>query len=143
MAEKVFIDSNIFLNFLLKEQGLYEGSKHLLTRIEKGQIMGITTIINIMEILFVLRKRTKIKDSEIIKDVDRIGEIQNLEVIIPNEIHIAQALEIQKKTKLPPTDTILISTARDFSNYFVSRDKELKHKAASFISVITPEDLLI
>lgn len=57
MNRRVFIDSNIFLNFLLKEERLYEGSKLLLLRIEKGDIEGITTLINIMEILAVLRKR--------------------------------------------------------------------------------------
>lgn len=97
MTKRVFIDSNIFLNFLLKEDS-YEGSKRLLTRIEKGEMEGITTLINIMEILAVLRKRSRTRDSEIIKDVETIGEIQNLEIIIPNEIHIAQAFEIQKKT---------------------------------------------
>ena len=100
MTKRIFIDSNIFLNFLLKEEGSYEGSKHLLTKIEKGDMEGVTTLINIMEILAVLRKRSRAKDSQIIKDIETIGEIQNLEIIIPNEIHIAQAFEIQKKTKL-------------------------------------------
>ena len=141
MTKRIFIDSNIFLNFLLKEEGSYEGSKHLLTRIEKGDMEGVTTIINIMEILAVLRKRSRAKDSQIIKDIETIGEIQNLEIIIPNEIHIAQAFEIQKKTKLLPTDAILISTAKDFSDTFVSRDAELKQKASSFISIVKPEEL--
>jgi len=141
MTKRIFIDSNIFLNFLLKEEGSYEGSKHLLTKIEKGDMEGVTTLINIMEILAVLRKRSRAKDSQIIKDIETIGEIQNLEIIIPNEIHIAQAFEIQKKTKLLPTDAILISTAKDFSDTFVSRDAELKQKASSFISVVKPEEL--
>ena len=141
MTKRIFIDSNIFLNFLLKEEGSYEGSKHLLTRIEKGDMEGVTTLINIMEILAVLRKRSRAKDSQIIKDIETIGEIQNLEIIIPNEIHIAQAFEIQKKTKLLPTDAILISTAKDFSDTFVSRDAELKQKASSFISIVKPEEL--
>lgn len=141
MAERVFVDSNIFLNFLLKEDGFYEGSKHLLSRIEKGGIEGTTTLINVMEILAALRKRSKIKDTEIVKDVEKICEIQNLEIIIPNEIHITQAFEIQKKSKLLPIDAILVSTARDFSDIFVSRDVELKRKASSFITVAEPEDL--
>lgn len=102
---------------------------------------GITTLINIMEILAVLRKRSKARDGEIVRDVETIGEIQNLEIIIPNEIHIAQAFEIQKKTKLLPTDALLISTAKDFSEIFVSRDIELKQKASGFISVLKPEEL--
>ena len=141
MTKRIFIDSNIFLNFLLKEEDSYEGSKHLLTKIEKGDMEGVTTLINIMEILAVLRKRSRAKDSQIIKDIETIGEIQNLEIIIPNEIHIAQAFEIQKKTKLLPTDAILISTAKDFSDTFVSRDAELKQKASSFISILKPEEL--
>ncbi len=141
MAKRVFIDSNIFLNFLLREEGFYEGATSLLTRIEKGDMEGITTLINIMKILSVLRKRSTAKDNEIVKDVEKIGEIQNLEIIIPSEIHIAQSLEIHKITKLLPTDAILISTARDFSDVFVSRDAELKRKASGFIAVVEPEEL--
>lgn len=141
MTERVFIDSNIFLNFLLKEEGLYEGSKLLLMRIEKGEIEGITTLINIMEILAVLRKRSRIKDSEIVNDIEKIGEIQNLEIIIPNEIHIAQAFEIQKKYKLMPTDAILVSTANGIADVFVTRDAELKRKASHLIRIVEPEDL--
>ncbi len=141
MSKKVFLDSNIFLNFLLKEEQLYKGSKHLLMKIERGELEGVTTLINIMEVLAILRKKSHMKDNELIRDVEKIGEIQNLEIIIPSEIHIAQAFEIQKKTKLLPTDSILVSIARDFADIFVSRDKELKTKASSFISVIEPEYL--
>ncbi len=126
MSKKVFIDSNIFLNFLLKEEPSYKGSKQLLIKIERGELEGVTTLINIMEVLAILRKKSHMKDSELIRDVEKIGEIQNLEIIIPSEIHIAQAFEIQKKSKLLPTDSILVSIAKDFADVFVSRDKELK-----------------
>lgn len=141
MNKRVFIDSNIFLNFLLKEEGLYEGSKRLLSRIEKGDMEGITTLLNIMEILAVLRKRSRIKDSEIIRDVETIGEIQNLEVVIPDEIHIIQAFEIQKRLKLLPIDAVLVSTAKDLSDIFVSRDTELRQKISDFMQAAAPEDL--
>ncbi|HDH04643.1 MAG TPA: PIN domain-containing protein [Nitrospirae bacterium] len=102
MSKKVFVDSNIFLNFLLKEELSYAGSKHLLERIEKGEVEGITTLLNIMEILAILRKKSSMKDDEIVRDVEKLGEVHNLEIIIPGEIHIAQAFEIQKKSKLMP-----------------------------------------
>ncbi|MEK7822644.1 MAG: type II toxin-antitoxin system VapC family toxin [Nitrospirota bacterium] len=141
MSKKVFIDSNIFLNFLLKEEPSYKGSKQLLIKIERGELEGVTTLINIMEVLAILRKKSHMKDSELIRDVEKIGKIQNLEIIIPSEIHIAQAFEIQKKSKLLPTDSILVSIAKDFADVFVSRDKELKTKTSSFISVVEPENL--
>jgi predicted nucleic acid-binding protein len=141
MFKKAFIDSNIFLNFLLKEEQFYKDSKQLLIRIERGELEGVTTLINIMEVLAILRKKSHAKDTELIRDVEKIGEIQNLEIIIPNEIHIAEAFEIQKKSKILPTDSILVSIAKDFADVFVSRDKELKRKASSFIPVIEPEDL--
>jgi predicted nucleic acid-binding protein len=138
---RVFVDSNIFLNFLLKEDHFYEGSKRILSKIENGDIEGVTTLINIMEVLAVLRKRTRIKDSEVVRDVESIGEIQNLEVIIPNEFHITQAFEIQKKTKLMPVDALLVATAQDVSDVFITRDVELKARASSIISVTDPENL--
>lgn len=141
MRKKVFIDSNIFLNFLLKEEGCYEGSKRILIMIEKGELEGITTIINIMEVLAVLRKRSNKKDSEIVSDVEKIGEVENLEIIIPNEMQIAHAFEIQKKTGLFPVDSILISSARDFADVFVTRDAELRKKASDIMSMSEPEEL--
>ncbi len=141
MFKKVFVDSNIFLNFLLKEEQFYKGSKQLLIKIEKGEIEGITTLINIMEVLAILRKKSPLKDNEIVRDVEKIGEVQNLEIVIPSEIHIAQAFEIQKKSKLLPADSILISIAKDFADVFVSRDKELKRKASSFMPVLEPKNL--
>jgi len=75
MSQKVFIDSNIFLNFLLKEEQAYKGSKHLLMKIERGELEGVTTLINIMEVLAILRKKCHMKDNEIIGDVEKIGEI--------------------------------------------------------------------
>ena len=141
MSKKVFVDSNIFLNFLLKEEQSYAGSKQLLERIEKGEIEGITTLVNIMEILAILRKKSSMKDDEIVRDVEKLGEVHNLEIIIPGEIHIAQAFEIQKKSKLMPADSIIVSIAKEFADVLVSRDKELQKKASSFVPVVEPENL--
>jgi predicted nucleic acid-binding protein len=45
MTRKAFLDSNIFLNFLLKEEESYKGSKHLLIKIERGELEGVTTLV--------------------------------------------------------------------------------------------------
>lgn len=138
VMQKIFLDSNIFLNLLLKDE-FFEGSKKLFEKIENNEIKAMTSLINLMEVLAVLRKKSSKSDKEIIKDVEQLGEMKNLFIIVPNEFHIADAFEIQKQIKTLPTDSILISIARDFSEAFITRDKELQRKAGLFIPSISPE----
>ena len=139
--KRIFIDSNIFLNFLLKEENFYAGSKRLLENLESGQMEGITTLVNLMEVLAVLRKYSKRHDAAIIKDVEELGEMSNLHVVIPNEMHIVEAYNIQKQLKLLPADSILLAVACDFAEVFITRDEELIRKAKTLLPMAKPEDL--
>ncbi|MBI5788536.1 MAG: type II toxin-antitoxin system VapC family toxin [Candidatus Schekmanbacteria bacterium] len=139
----IFIDSNIFLNFLLKEKDLYEGSKKILENLESGRVQGITTLLNLMEILAVLRKYSQRDDAFIIKDVEELGEMNNLQIVIPSEVHIAEAYNIQKQLKLLPADSILLAVACDFAEVFITRDEELIKKAKALLPTVKPEDLII
>ena len=138
----IFIDSNIFLNFLLKEEGFFEGSEKLLESVEQGKIVGITTLINLMEVMSILRKYSGGDSALIVKDIEKLGEMENLSVIIPNEIHIAEAYNIQKHVKTMPVDSILVAVAGDFAEIFVTRDKELAKKGQVYLPFCKPEDLV-
>ena len=138
----IFIDSNIFLNFLLKEKDFYEGSRKLLGNLESGQMEGITTLLNLMEVLAVLRKYSRRNDAAIIRDVEELGEMSNLHVVIPNEVHIAEAYNFQKQLKLLPADSILLAVACDFAEVFITRDEELSRKAKAILPMAKPEDLV-
>ncbi len=136
---KLFIDSNISLNILLEERRDYENSIKLLKDVENKKFIGVTTLINLMEILFVLRKVCK--DAELIKTVENFFEIENLKVIIPNEFHVLEAYNLQKKFKFHPNDAIFVSVAKSETEVIVTRDEELRRNASVIVKCITPEEI--
>jgi predicted nucleic acid-binding protein len=79
---KAFLDTDIFLNCLCKEvasngKGLWEAPYKILKRAEQGKIILYTTLINLMEIRFVLRRKKKWAESEIEEVMKEIREINN------------------------------------------------------------------
>ena len=138
--KRVFIDSNIFLNILLKEEKDFEPSFELLKSIEKGEYVGMTTLVNLMEILFILRKISK-NNKKSIDTVENLFQIQNLNVMIPNEFNITEAYLLQRDFGLNPNDAIFVSVAKNNSDVFVTRDLELKKRSSKIIKCLKPEGL--
>lgn len=52
----VFIDANIFLYFLLKDEKYFPSCKEFLSRTEKGDLIGFTNILAINEVIFLYVK---------------------------------------------------------------------------------------
>lgn len=140
-VKRIFIDSNIFLNILLEESEDYKASVKLLKDVENNKFTAVTTLLNIMEILFVLRRIYKENDKEIIESVEKLFEIKNLKVAIPSEFHIIEAYNLQKMFRFQPNDAIFISIARSESDIIATRDEELKDKSSSLIECLTPEEI--
>ncbi len=53
----LYIDTNIFLNLLLKEELFIEKSRKLINMINNKEFKGITSILTLMEIYRVLQKQ--------------------------------------------------------------------------------------
>jgi len=138
--KRIFIDSNVFLNVLLKEGKDFETSFELLKSIEKGRYTGITTLVNLMEILFILRKISK-NDKKNIDTVESLFQIPNLNVMIPNEFNITEAYLLQRDFGLNPNDAIFVSIAKSNSDVIITRDLELKNSSSKIIKCLRPEEL--
>jgi len=105
----VFLDTDVLINWLAKEvdpntgEELWKSPLKILKETEAGKISGFTSIINLMEIIFVLRRKKRWKDEEIISTIGRIREIPNFSVLIPTEADTISAYSIQTVLSLDPS----------------------------------------
>ena len=87
-------------------------------------MMGSTSIINLMEIIFVLRRKKKWRDEKIISAIGKIQEIPNFNVLIPTEADIISAYTIQTTFNLDPFNSIYYAISRRRMDHIISRDTE-------------------
>ena len=131
----VFLDTDALINWLAKEvdpntgEELWRAPLRILKEIEVGELSGFTSIINLMEIIFVLRRKKRWKDEKIISTIGRIREIPNFSVLIPTEADMISAYSIQTAFALDPFNSIYYSISRRRIDYIISRDSD-------FISIV-------
>ncbi len=147
---KTFLDTDVILNWLCKEttkegETLWEAPYEILKKAEKEEIVLYTTLINIMEIRFVLRRKkrwTKLEIEEVIRD---LGEIDNFGIIIPEETDLITGFNFQASHMLDPFDAIYLSVVDKISGFLVSRDRDfinIVNKIKGKLTAFTPESYL-
>mgnify|MGYP000722277657 CR=1 FL=1 len=148
---RIFLDTDVLINWLAREvdpntgKKLWEHPYRILKMIESGKISGTTSLINLMEIIFVLRRKKKWKDEEIISKVGMIQEMQNFAVLIPTEADIISAYNLQTVFKLDPFDSIYHAASRNRVDYIITRDSEfieIVNSAENRRFAMTPEEFL-
>ena len=109
--------------------------------IEDGTVDGFSTVVNLMEVRFVLRRKKGSDENKIKEDIASILKI--LEIAIPDEVNLLEANNLQAENPLSPFDALLIAVGLSLSNaVLVSRDKYLLQLASQFLPAATPEDFL-
>ena len=139
------------INWLAKEvdpntgEELWMAPLKILKEIEAGKISGFTSIINLMEIIFVLRRKKRWKDKKIISTIGRIREIPNFSVLIPTEADMISAYSIQTVFSLDPFNSIYYSISKKRIDYIISRDSNfisIINEAEKKAVALTPETFL-
>ena len=147
----VFLDTDVLINWLAKEvdpntgEELWRAPLRILKEIEVGELSGFTSIINLMEIIFVLRRKKRWKDEKIISTIGRIREIPNFSVLIPTEADMISAYSIQTVFALDPFNSIYYSISRRRIDYIISRDSDfisIVNSAEKRLVAFTPERFL-
>jgi len=147
----VFLDTDVLINWLAKEvdpntgEELWRAPLRILKEIEVGELSGFTSIINLMEIIFVLRRKKRWKDEKIISTIGRIREIPNFSVLIPTEADMISAYSIQTVFALDPFNSIYYSISRRRIDYIISRDSDfisIVNNAEKRLVAFTPERFL-
>ncbi|PDM26680.1 hypothetical protein CP083_02710 [Candidatus Bathyarchaeota archaeon B24-2] len=147
----VFLDTDVLINWLAKEvdpntgEELWRAPLRILKEIEVGELSGFTSIINLMEIIFVLRRKKRWKDEKIISTIGRIREIPNFSVLIPTEADMISAYSIQTVFALDPFNSIYYSMSRKRIDYIISRDSDfisIVNSTEKKLVAFTPEKFL-
>jgi len=144
---KVLIDSDVLLNWLIKEhesgtdKNLWEAPYRIISLAQNNNIVCYVSLISLLELQFVLRRKKKRAEEDIELDLDLI--ISELEVLIPDEVTLVQAYTLQKKYYLDPFDSILLSQLIGYDIILISRDKALINIALrANILACSPESFL-
>lgn len=147
----VFLDTDVLINWLAKEvdpktgKELWRAPHKILKKIEAGELTGSTSIINLMEIIFVLRRKKRWKDENIISTIGRVQEIPNFDVLIPTEADMISAYTIQTTFNLDPFNSIYFAISRLRGSQIISRDSnfiKVVNEAEKKQTALRPEGFL-
>lgn len=122
--KKVFVDTNIFLRFLVDERSKdHKDCSFLFQAIESGKIKGVICSVVIMEILFTLKSFYRLPKKRCLEFLENILAINNLSM--EDSYNYRKALELYKNTKAKFADCLIASL--DFfekQGVIVSYDKD-------------------
>ena len=136
--KKLFLDTNIFLRFFLRDnENQYQSVCRLLAKIEEGTFRPYTSSIVFLELNYVVRNIYKLPIDEVLDYLDAIRKMRGMTVIEKTDTDKAIALYTRYKIKLGdcfiatqiPKEGILLSYDEDFKKI-----KEIKFQ--------TPDEIL-
>ena len=108
--KKVFIDTNVFLRFLLADHKTQSpATKKLFTEAKNGKIILITHSLVIAEIIFTLDSFFNLSKKEIIKKINIILLFKELEIVEKNVL--LQSITFYKQKNIDFIDTFIASFA--------------------------------
>ncbi len=119
---KLFLDTNIWLRFFLKDNDQFQDVSQLITQIEEGKFLPYTSSVVFLEIVFVLQKIYHLGQTKIITCLQSILEVRNLTLI--DKTDTKKALEYFRKYGIKYSDCLIASQIVPKMT-LVTYDKEL------------------
>ena len=150
-STKVLLDTDILINWLVEEVDsktnfkLWEAPYKILKKVETGELLGFITLINLMEIVFVLRRKKKWSERKIFDVIRKIQDTDNLTVLVPDESDMISAYNLQVVFPLDPFNAIYFGIFKRTCDYLISRDgefTEIINKAENKVVALNPEEFL-
>lgn len=123
---KVFVDTNVWLRFLIADEPKqFETCCQLLREIEESKFRVYTSTIVLQEIIYTLTSFYKIAKKDIIEDIKNILSTRNLTLIEKTDFNSALALFSQYSVKLAdclivsqiPKGILLCTFDQEFKNF--------------------------
>ena len=125
---------------------LWKRSSRIFERIIDGEFIGITSIINVMEVMHAVRSACEVRGipwkPELEKAEDRFRRCES-DIIFPDSSIMAESFIYFWNNHLDPYDAVSIAVAvRNNVDVFVTRDETLLKRAEDIIVIKTPEEIL-
>lgn len=122
--KKVFLDTNIFLRFLVEAKGKqFRECVRLFELVESGQIKGVICSVVVLEIYFTLRSFYGFSFEKCGQILSRVLKLKNLK--IRDDFDYSQALDLFLETKIKFADCLIASLGfLKKGGWLVSYDKD-------------------
>ena len=120
---KIFLDTNIWLRFFLRDNKQAEDCIEIIRQIELGNLTPYISSIVLIEVNFVLTFTYKHTNKKSYKYLDTILKTRNLTIVEKTNTH--KALDIYKKHNIKYTDCLIV-TQLPSKTILVTYDKEFK-----------------
>ena len=137
---KCFIDTNVFLRVLIKEdEKSFRECYHLLELIQRKRISAFTSSLIFAEIDWVIESFYKLKREEAVKSLESISKLRGLKML--NGVNIALAIELYKRYNVKFIDALIASIPQIFQKRIavVSYDRDFDKLQ---IKRLEPQDVL-
>jgi len=109
--ETVFVDTNIFLRYLIKDHDTQaQKSARIIEALESEKMVGYTSKLVIAEVVFVLRAYYDIARSDVAESIDALLAIEGLDVE-DGEV-MSEAVQIYRQTNIEFIDCYNAAMAR-------------------------------
>lgn len=142
----LILDSDVMLNWLLQEtetgtgRPLWVAPATIMELGERRQVWTQWSLLSLMEVRFVLRRKKKFGVKEIETDLRSLQSI--IDTLVPTENELAQAERLQSEIPLGPFDSIILAQAIARGSILVSRDAALLALAKGYVHASTPEQYI-
>lgn len=135
MMDKVFIDTDVILDFLFDRQPFSEDAAHILNLCESGRIEGFVTSVMLSNIYFILRKTAK--HAKVIKSLKKLITIVNVAITSKETVMTALNSEFRDFE-----DALQNYSAQNEKNIKILITRNVKDYKTSELSIMTPETFL-
>jgi len=106
--KKLFLDTNVWLRFFLKDNEKQYGEvEKLISSIEEGKFKVYTSAIVILEVNYVLKNVYEIEFEEILEIIEAIRRFRGITIVEKTNLDIA--LKFYRKYKIKLSDCLIVS----------------------------------
>jgi len=138
MAERIILDTNIFLNVSNREENFYTASKKLLDKIDSGAVDAIVSMITIAELSTGYRLTGEEKQWE--KTLLHLLSSENYKVV-DMDVNVADKTgEIRSKTRLTIPDAIIVASGLIHNAGFIVTNDSDFSRVVKDLGVVTPSE---
>jgi len=122
--KKLFLDSNIWLRFLTKDEPKqFTDVLKLIEKIESGNFKTYTSTLVLLEVNYVLKNLYRLPMEEVVKALESIKSVRGLTII--EKTAFSKALNLYKLYKIKLADC-LIATQLPQNTLLVTYDRDFK-----------------
>lgn len=138
------VDADVLLNVTLQEEEtatgrpLWEAPRDILRYGTRGDADVAVSLTTLMEVRFVLRRKTDLQDQSIEDIIERI--MGSLPVLVPDVFSQLRAYELQAEHPFDPFDALLLSQAMAEDRHLITRDRRFYELSNQLHKAANPEE---